>query len=200
MNKNGWYVLATGAIVLSLITLLLPIVSYTNAVGVTRSFNAFAIATDSTFAPFIFNEYQGEFLYGVSYGTITLCAVILCIIGLGAIILAFVGINSMTKQYESSKPFEYAVLGLVGTAIPSIVLLALYFVSASQYPGTMTVGPYLIVTPLAMLAAIGAVTARHRVSREEAQARAAAAAYIRPAGDLPVVDFRTMRENDYYVR
>ena len=201
MKKNTWYFVATGAIVLSMVSLLLPIVTYINVDGIKRSFNIFGIMFNSNFRFFIFSEYRGEFLYGLSYDTIAVLAVLLSLVGVGAIVLAFVGINSMNKQYESSTPFVLAVAGLVGTALPSITLFAIYLVSHSHYLGTMRLGAYIFVTPLAMIAALFAVTARHRLSREEAQARAAASAYIRIAGDLPEVSYYVdPRRNDYYGR
>lgn len=200
MKKNGWFMVATGAIVLSLISLLLPIVTYQNSQGISRSFNVFAIAFGRDFERFVFSEYTGSFLYGLDYGIIGFLSLALCLVGIGAIVMAFVGINSMTKQYESSQPFVLAVMGLVGTAIPSLTLLVLALISGKQYLGTLHLGAYIFVTPLAMLCAIAAVTARHRLSREEAQAAAAAAAYIRPAGDLPIIDPKDLRRNDYYVR
>ena len=197
MNKKGWFVVATGAIVLSLVSLLLPIVIYTNADGITRSFNLFGIVSED-FRFFVFPEYRGELFYNLSYSTIAMLIFLFAVIGVGAIVLAFVGINSMSKQYESSTPFTLAVLGLVGTALPSIALFFIYLASFAQYLGTMHLGPYIFVTPLAMIAAIVAVTARHRLSREEAQARAAASAYIRVAGDLPMVGYYAPRQNGGY--
>ena len=43
---------------------------------------------------------------------------------------------------------------------------------------------------IAMIIACLTVTARHRMSREEARIQAEARAYIRPAGDLPVLSWK----------
>ena len=93
----------------------------------------------------------------------------------------------MTKQYESEKPFRLAISGLIGTAIPSIVLLVLYLYSKNQYAGTMHLGAYIIITPIAMVLACMTVTSRHRLTQEEAKLEQEAKQYIRPAGDLPVI-------------
>lgn len=50
----------------------------------------------------MFTEYRGEFLRGMSYSSVSTLVIVLCFIGVTAIILAFVGIGSMTKQYESA--------------------------------------------------------------------------------------------------
>ena len=92
----------------------------------------------------------------------------------------------MTKQYESEKPFRLAISGLIGTAVPSVVLLILYLYSKNQYAGTLHLGAYIIITPIAMVLACLTVTSRHRLTQEEAKLQQEAKAYIRPAGDLPV--------------
>ncbi len=185
-NKNTWRMVATGAIVVSIVTLFLPIITYENEEGVRQSYNIFGLM-NKEFAEFVFMYYTGDLFYGMPYSTIVAYATALCVLGVVAIVCALVGINSMSKQYESEKPFHLALFGLVGTAIPSLVLLAVYIVSIDQLPGIMSLGAYLLVTPVAMVCAILAVTARHRLTREEIALQREASAYIRPAGDLPAV-------------
>lgn len=187
-KKKNWLYTSIGAIVLSVASLLLPVITYRSArTGATTQFNIFKLFDTSTLISIVFDEYRGDFLREMSNSDISFWVVIICLLGITAIILAFVGINSMTKQYESAKPFRLAICGLVGTAIPSIVLLTLYMFSKNQYAGTMHLGAYIFVTPVAMVIACLTVTAKYRLSQEEANARDEAKKYIRPAGDLPVI-------------
>ena len=186
-KKNRWMLVATGAIILSVSSLLLPVISYQGKVGVRHNYNILALLGDNDFAQVVFGDYMGTFLKGFPYETIELYTKILVAVGAGAIVLAFVGINSMSKQYESNTPFRLTLLGLVGTAIPSITLIVLYAMSAEQFRGTISLGPYAFVTPIAMICACMAVTARHRMTAEEARLQREASAYIRPAGDLPII-------------
>lgn len=186
-KKNRWMAVATGAIVLSLSSLLLPVISYRSKTGLRSDYNIFALLGTSDFAQVVFGDYTGTFLKGFPYETIELYTKLLVAVGAGAIVLALVGINSMSKQYESNTPFILTLLGLVGTAIPSITLIVLYTMSAEQFMGTISLGPYAVVTPLAMICACMAVTARHRMTAEEARLQREASAYIRPAGDLPII-------------
>ena len=187
-KKKNWLYTSIGAIVLSVASLLLPVITYRSArTGATTQFNIFKLFDTSTLISIVFDEYRGDFLREMSNSDISFWVVIICLLGITAIILAFVGINSMTKQYESAKPFRLAICGLVGTAIPSIVLLTLYMFSKNQYAGTMHLGAYIFVTPVAMVIACLTVTAKYRLSQEEATARDEAKKYIRPAGDLPVI-------------
>ncbi len=198
MNKKGWLYLSVGAILASVVTLVLPVISYLDPSGVYQAYNVFGLLGLSNVEPlstFVFADYEGTFLKGVSFEAITAMAAALCLLGVLAIVAALTGIFSMSKQYESEKPYRRARFGLVGTAIPALTLLVLYLFSFSQFPGVMWLGPYVFVTPVAMLLALRAVTARHRLSKEEAEARKIASAYIRPAGDLPIVK---RRGNQYY--
>lgn len=183
---NGWHIIATGSICLSLCTLLLPIVTYVNADGTRTAYNIFSLVFGD-FTTYVFSEYTGTLWYGLPYEIIAFWVVVFVVVGIVAIMSAFRGINGMSKQYESNAPYHQAVWGCVGTAIPSLALLILYLMSADQFMGTIELGAYIVVTPIAMIFSLMAVTARHRLTQEEARLQREAAAYIRPAGDLPVV-------------
>ena len=71
----------------------------------------------------------------------------------------------------------------MGTAVPSLALLVLFIVSQNQYAGNLTLGAYMIVTPIAMVLACLAVTERHRISQADANIRRMAQLCIQPAGD-----------------
>lgn len=198
-KKKAWIYTAIGAIVLSLASLLLPIITYTSArTGKTDSYNIVALFANDTFIKNVFLEYSGDFLYNATKNEVSVSTILLCLIGLGAIVLAIVSILSMSKQYESAKPFYLSIGGMIGTAIPSVVLLILYIVSRYQFAGKMTIGAYIYITPAAMIIACLAVTSKHRMNREMAKAMEEARAYIHPAGDLPEITRR--RGNQYYDR
>lgn len=187
-SKQNWMYISVGSIILSLLSLFLPVITYKSArTGIVGHYNIIKLLSNDDLINNVFQEYTGEFLRGMSYSEVSTWVVLLCIVGVGAIILAFVGIKSMTKQYESEKPFRLALAGLIGTAVPSIVLLILYLYSKNQYAGTMHLGAYIIITPIAMVLACLTVTSRHRLTQEEARLQQEAKAYIRPAGDLPVI-------------
>lgn len=186
-RKRNWMIVSVGAIWLSILSLFLPVFSYRSArTGITTKYNIIKLFSNSELIENMFTEYRGEFLRSMSYSSVSTLVIVLCIIGVTAIIFAFVGIRSMTKQYESAWPFRLALSGLVGTAIPSVTLLILFLFSQNQYAGKMTLGAYIIITPAAMVLACANVVNRHRLTQEELRLQRAASAFIRPAGDLPV--------------
>lgn len=188
-KKQSWMYISIGSIVLSILSLFLPVITYQSArTGIVGKYNIIKLLSNDELISNVFEEYTGDFLQEMSYSEVSTWVILLCIVGVGAIILAFVGIRSMTKQYESEKPFRLAISGLIGTAIPSVVLLVLYLYSKNQYAGTMHLGAYIIVTPIAMVLACLTVTSRHRLTQEEVKLQQEAKAYIRPAGDLPIIE------------
>lgn len=186
-NKKNWLIVSIGSICLSLLSLLLPVLSYRSArSGVVTGYNIFGLIRNSDMVENVFAEYNGDFLRGMSYSTVSTLIILLSIVGVAAIFCAFIGIRSMAKQYESAWPFRLALSGLVGTAIPSLTLLVLFFFSQNQYDGVMTLGTYIIVTPIAMVLACITIVNRHRLTQEEKRLQAEASSFIRPAGDLPL--------------
>lgn len=186
-NKN-WMFISIGALILSLLSLLLPIVSYTAGdgkdKGVCYHFNIFQLLDGETFVDGVLREYRGSYILEMSAATANMLILILCAIGMAAIVLSFVGLRSMSKQYESSWPFALTMAGIILTAIPAIVILIVVLMSGDQFPGEMQPGTYMYITPIAMVISCITVTMRHKLTREELRIQNAARAYIRPAGDL----------------
>lgn len=185
MNKKNWLIISIGSICLSLFSLLLPVLSYRSArSGIVTRYNIFGLIKNSDMIENVFAEYNGDFLRGMSNSTVSTLIILLSIVGVAAIFCAFIGIRSMAKQYESAWPFRLALSGLVGTAVPSLTLLVLFFFFQNQ-DGAMTLGTYIIVTPISMVLACITVVNRHRLTQEEKRLQAEASSFIRPAGDLP---------------
>lgn len=193
--KKGWAIIARLAILISVLSLFLPVIYYNtiyeNESGyqyeVLYSFSALDLFLyPSEFIESVLWEYVGttDYLLNVSYETALFSIILVVVIGVSAIIMAFVGITSMTKQYESNRPFNLTVCGLVCTAIPSVVLWIMVYVSTDQFLGAISLGLYVYITPVAMIIAYLCVTRRHRLAINERALEAEASKYIRPAGNL----------------
>ena len=188
-NKN-WMLISIGALILSLLSLFLPVISYTtnygNDVGIKYSFNIIKLLDGQSFVEHVLCEYRGSFLYGMSESAANIVIAILCLIGVAAIVLSFVGLRSMAKQYESSWPFRLTLAGIVCTIIPAVAILIAVLMSGDEFYGTMRVGIYSYITPIAMVVSCITVAKRHKLTQEELRIQKAASAYIKPAGDLPL--------------
>lgn len=188
-NKN-WMMISIGALVLSLLSLFLPVINYTanegNDVGSMYSFNLVHLMDGESFVKHVLSEYRGSFLHGMSAETANIVIGLLCIVGAAAIVLSFVGLRSMAKQYESAWPFRLTLAGIICTVIPAVVILVAVLMSGDEFYGTMRVGTYAYITPIAMVVSCVTVAKRHKLTQEELRIQKAASAYIRPAGDLPL--------------
>jgi len=191
-GKKGWAIIARLSILISVLSLFLPVIYYNTVYEdqyeVFYSFSALdMLLYPSDFIKTVLWEYVGtsDFFWSVSYEAALFAILLVVIIGVSAIIMAFVGITSMTKQYESNRPFYLTVSGLICTAIPSLILWILVHVSREQFSGTMSLGLYVYITPIAMIIAYLCVTRRHRLAMNDRALEAEASKYIKPAGNLP---------------
>jgi hypothetical protein len=184
-KKKGWTYIALGGLALSVITLFLPIIQYTSAHSVFYSYNIIGFFTEFyQFVDDVLYEFDSEAFYWVGVSTGAAIVLLMATIGVCAIVLAFGGVISMSKQYESVWPFRLSVMGIIGTAIPALAILTVYLLSYQHFLGVMRIGAYVIVTPLAMIAACIAVTYRHHLTKEQLAIQEEAQKYIYPAGDL----------------
>ena len=207
-KKKGWMIVSVGAIILGIVSLFLPVITYRNSNGTTYSYNVVKMLNASDFLNNVMSDNSGK-VFQKSDSTIvsyfsslnaddflpTFLTVTITIVGVIAIILSFIGIRSMSKQYESAWPFRLTIIGLIGTAIPAIALLIILAVSKKYLNSGIGMGAYVYITPLAMIAAIITVTNRHRLSVDEQRAQVEARQYLYPAGDLPVG--RSQKGNQY---
>lgn len=184
-KKKGWTYISLGGMVLSIITLFMPIIQYISASGVYYSYNVIGFITGhNQFVDKVLGEFSSEALGWISYFAAEIIIVVIAVIGVAAIFCAFIGVISMSKQYESVWPFRLSLIGIIGTTIPALSILVVFILSHDFFYGTMKIGAYVVITPLAMIAAYIAVTYRHRLTTEQLALQREASKYIRPAGDL----------------
>lgn len=182
-NKK-WIYFAISGLVISIISLLFPIITYTDQRGTAHAFNIFQLLSGG-FAQIVQGEYTGESLIRLSQSSFDAIIAVIGVLGTIAIVLSMIGLRSMSKQYESQWPFRLTLCGLIGTAIPAFLLLTAFALSTNYYLGEISLGLYVIITPVAMIASCVAVIKRHQLTKAELEIQKEAAKYIYVAGDLP---------------
>lgn len=197
-KKKTWMYIAIGAIILSVVSLFLPVITYQNSNGNVYSFNIVkVIAKGSDFIDYVLMDNDGSFAAKVNSPALSsllamssdnalpkVLIALVAIIGIAAIVASFLGIRNMSKQYESAWPFRLTILGLVLTAIPALAILILTLISKDYFSNTIKLGAYVFVTPIAMIVAIITVNNRHKISQEQKRIQEEAKKYLHPAGDL----------------
>ena len=109
---------------------------------------------------------------------------ILAVLAVLAIILAFIGVITMSLQRPNTWQFVMALVGIIGTALPAIIVIIAAPVSQRYLPGTFSFGVYPIITPIAMILCMITVTKKHKKTQAEIRAAEKAKGLIRPGGDL----------------
>lgn len=184
-QKKFWIYFSIGGLIVSLISLFFPIITYTNQIGTVTRFNIFHLLGGG-FAGIVQEEYIGKSMVVISQNTFDRIVAAVGVIGAVSIITSFIGIRSMSKQYESQWPFRMTLCGLIGTTIPAVLLMIAVLLSPDYYLGDISLGMYVVVTPVAMIASCLAVVKRHQMTRLELELQKEASMYIRVAGDLPM--------------
>ena len=198
MNKKTWIYIAVGAIILSMVSLFLPVITYQNSNGNVYSFNILRVITKgSDFIDYVLMDNDGSFADKVNNPALVsllsmssddalpkVLIALVAIMGVVAIVASFLGIRSMSTQYESAWPFRLTILGLILTAIPAFAILILTLISKDYFTNTIQLGVYVFITPIAMIVAIITVTNRHKITQEQKRIQEEAKKYLHPAGDL----------------
>lgn len=180
MKKNiQWLLPVIICIIASVASVFLPVLSYTYPNGENVSFNIFGFVEPVELGR-ILGTYTGPFSMNIDSAVV----VILAIAAVLAIVAAFVGVITMSLQRPNTWQFILALAGIIGTAIPSVLVFLAVILSKNYFSGTFSFGVYPIITPIAMVLCMITVTKKHRKTQAELRAAEKAKGLIRRGGDL----------------
>lgn len=179
-KRIQWLMPVLTCLIVSILSLFLPVLTYLYPNGKKTSFNILSFIQKSDEFVQILYSYNGPFQ--IKVGTVWL--VILAVLAALAIVAAFVGVVTMSRQRPNKGSFVLSLVGIIGTAIPSIIVMIAAPVSRQYLPGFFQVGVYPIITPIAMALCIVTVTRKHKKTQAEIQAAEKAKGLLRPGGDL----------------
>lgn len=181
MKKNKlWLLPVLTCIVASVASVFLPILTYAYPDGRKTSFNILNFAEPSQELTDILAPYNGPINIYID----RVWATVLAILAVSAIVAAFLGVITMSMQRHNTWQFLLALLGIIGTAIPAIIVIVAVPLSQKYLPGSFQFGVYPIITPIAMAMCLITVTRKHKRTKEERLAAEKAKDLIRPGGDL----------------
>ena len=181
MKKNiQWLLPVLTCIVASITSVFLPVLTYIYPNGRKVAFNLFGFTEPSQDLLDILASYNGPYEMYIPEIWLTILAVLAVL----AIIAAFVGVITMSLQRPNTWQFVLALVGIIGTAIPAIIVIIAAPVSQQFLPGIFRFGVYPIITPIAMVMCMITVTKKHKRTQAELRAAEKAKGLIRPGGDL----------------
>lgn len=181
MKKNiQWLLPVLTCIIASVASVFLPVLTYIYPNGQKVSFNLFSFTEPSKDLLDILASYNGPYEMYIDKIWLTILAVLAVL----AIVAAFIGVITMSLQRPNTWQFVLALVGIIGTAIPAIIVIIAAPVSQQYLPGTFQFGVYPIITPIAMVMCMITVTKKHKRTQAELRAAEKAKGLIRPGGDL----------------
>lgn len=180
IKVNTLVIVAYLCLLVSILSLFTTIIGYRNGDGEYRSFSVLDFIFTGEFDQFVTVEYMGT-IYMELDGMLITC---LAALGIIALSCAVVGIAILSKQGKNTWPFVMTLIGLVGTMVPSILIIIFVTILNKNYLGTLSCGIYPVITPIAMIISMLAATQMHRRNREYVKRLRAARGLISPGGDL----------------
>lgn len=185
MKKRNWMYLSLGCLAASVISLFVGVISYRNQIGIRRSYNFLDLILNPTdFGTFVSSEYTGSMFRSIYLNTENMIIISLAMVGIGALVCAIIGVMRMSRQRATEGSFILSVVGLAGTALPAISIIMLLLLSADYFPGTISAGPYVVITPIAMVCSIITVTLKHNRNKQQLEARKRVEKYLRIPNDF----------------
>lgn len=182
MKNKAWFYVAIGCIMTSIISMFASVIVYINQVGNSSSYNIISLLEGDDFSNYVLTKYTGPVLLRMPGYIVTLFAVI----GIISIICAIVGLFTLRVQYPNTWQFVLTIVGLVGTLIPSGLIIFGVMASGQYFVGELRCGLYPIITPIAMAISVAAVLRRRDKVKQMNLERLASQGMIRKAGDLDI--------------
>ncbi len=179
MKKDLWLYIVLLCIIASVLTLFLPVVTYVYPDGKEVSFNVLNFLEPTELSR-VLRCYTGTFRLHIDKSVVTG----LGIMAVAAIASALTGVITMSRQRPNRWQFVMALIGIIGTAIPSVLILVMVIVSVNYFPGNFYPGVYPVVTPITMVICMITVTRKHKMTQAQLRAVEASKGLIYRGGDL----------------
>lgn len=180
IKEKVWVLCSLIWITISVSSLFISIISYRGTDGITVTYALQDLLDGDRFSKEVLSQYTGDFRLEIGSWGLT----VLCILAVAAIFAASIGILILGNQKPVKWPYIMTLLGLIGTAIPSVAVFVAVIASISYFPGTITCGFYPIITPIAMLICFVTVKREHSRVLRAVKASHNVDNLILPAGDL----------------
>ena len=179
-ENAAWFYVALGSLAVSVLSFLLPVLTYVTPEGEHWSFSLPNLIFYDARLTSVFLDYHGPVIVFLTERS----AVVLGVLALAALVVALVGLITLRAQRPNTRQFVLTIIGLVLILLPSLVLIVCVAVFGKYYAGTIGFGVAPILAPVSLLICIGAVMRRKNRVAEEMRREMEANGLIWQAGDL----------------
>ena len=180
MDKKKWFWAAISCVAISVLSLFTSIITYTAPNGATTSYSLLDLLQGSEFRDHVLSKYRGPVLWNMGGPTVS----ILAFMAVAAIACAIIGLVTLRAQRPNKKNFALTIVGLIGTAFPSFLVILAVILSKNYFVGSISCGISPIITPVAMALCIYVVMRRRNKVLEQLRLELEAKGLIWQAGDL----------------
>lgn len=162
-DKKVWLYVATAALIISILSSFMTILSYRTSSGEVYKYNLTALLEGNDFTQKVLAGYNGTVYWKIDGFWVSF----LTVISAAALICAIVGLVTLRQQRPNVKQFWLTIIGLAGTSIPALLVLIAVPMFQDGFPGTLNYGIYPVIAPIATLVSVLAVYRRKNKVQEE---------------------------------
>ena len=180
MKKKQWFYIAVGCLALSVVSLFSSVVIYTDTAGAIHSYSIIDLLSGDGFRDTVLARYTGPVIWKMGGSTVSVISAVAVI----SLICAIAGLLTLRAQRPNLWQFRLTLLGLIGTSIPSFLILLAVGLSKDYFTGAVSCGAAPIITPIAMAISIFVVIRRKNKVQEELNKQLKAQGLIYRGGDL----------------
>lgn len=180
MEKKKWFYVALSCVAVSILSLFSSIITYVSPNGRVNSYNLINLLLETDFRDRVLSQYTGPVLWEMGGSTVS----ILAALAVAAVVCALVGLFTLRKQRPNTWQFVLTLVGLVGTAFPSFLVILAVVLSKNYFRGDISCGISPIITPIAMAVCIFTVVRRRNRVLEQLRREMENKGLVFQAGDL----------------
>lgn len=180
MDKKKWFYVAISCVAVSVLSLFFSIITYISPTGKVTHYNLINLLFETGFRDDVLGQYTGPVLWNMGGATVSLLAAL----AVAAVVCALVGLFTLRAQRPNTWQFILTLVGLVGTAFPSFLVILAVLLSENYFRGYLVCGISPIITPIAMVACIFVVVRRRNKVLEQLRKEMEAKGLVFQAGDL----------------
>lgn len=180
MEKKKWFYVAVSCVAVSIVSLFSSIITYISPGGQVTHYNLMNLLLETDFRDRVLSQYTGPVLWEMGGATVS----ILAALAVAAVACALIGLFTLRKQRPNTWQFVLTLVGLVGTAFPSFLILLAVALSENYFRGYLVCGISPIITPIAMAICIFVVVRRRNKVLEQLRREMEAKGLVFQAGDL----------------
>lgn len=180
MEKKKWLYVALACVAASILSLFTSIITYISPAGKVTHYNLINLLFETGFRDNVLSQYTGPVLWAMDGATVS----ILAFVAVAAVVCALVGLFTLRKQRPNTWQFILTLVGLIGTAFPSFLVILAVLISEKYFRGYLVCGISPIITPIAMAICIFVVVRRRNKVLEQLRKEMEAKGLVFQAGDL----------------